>query len=135
MDNEIVSYLHDRNANLDSGFLKNGNARALFLTSLAHLRVDVSARSYAKAYVWLANVILAHVMLMVINMTAMLVMMVMAPWYIAYPLITLLVSPGLGQNYCILNLAENRAREKLRMKQIPFLTFKTSLDFFTGKDD
>lgn len=67
-------------------------------------------------YLILGIIKITHVVLMALNTISMFYLVIYEPFYIWVPMITILVSPLLGGQYCIFNHIENIYRIKLGLK-------------------
>lgn len=91
-----------------------------------------------RIHIKMVNLILAyfvavtHGILIIVNLISVVCLIVLTPFYIWVPMISLMISPFLGGTYCIFNNIENYYRKKAGLPEISdrldhFL--KISLDF------
>lgn len=74
-----------------------------------------SLRFYKVAAHFIAIV---HIVIMFANTIALPVLIIYEPWYLYFPMISLLCSPLLGAQYCMFNRLENYCRYRAGMPQI-----------------
>jgi hypothetical protein len=71
-----------------------------------------------KAFLW--GIIVGHAVVIVGNIVSIFILPFFAPWYIALPIITLLINLMFGATDCPLTRLENRVRRRLGMKEIKY---------------
>ena len=109
--------------------MSDREAWTLFLYSLVVIRTNNIARKYCLHFTLLWSVVFTHVVIWLGNLVAGVILVVYAPWYICFPLITILMNPYVGGPYCFLVAIENILRLKLDIIQIPDFHFTRMLKF------